>query len=184
MMWWLAMAQAGSVFVNEVRVNPEDLHGTELKGVTVTADAQGNLHISAPGYTVRLAETAPVAPPTPRPAPKAVAAVPSGTWWLHVEDSGSRGHTVDIQVNGVVVTTIRSGDETPVKDIGRWLRMGPNPVKIIARSTGASGGPLYVFLGRGVDRSGTVDMGKPAIQFGVGKSRSGLTTRDYTLEVN
>ena len=50
-------------------------------------------------------------------------------------------------------------------------------------STAPTGGPLYVYIGRGRDNQGTVDMGTPDIQFGVGKSRSGGTSRTFTLEV-
>lgn len=187
--WLTAAAFAGSVFVNDVRVNPEDLHGVELKNVTVRADAEGNLHIDAPGYTVRPVNTTPTRPPVPAaaapPVPvKPTSVVPVGTWWLYIEDDNSAGHLVDVTINGVLVTTVKSGQSAPLKDLARWLRFGPNVVNVSARSSNASGGPLYVYIGRGNDNDGTVNIGKPAVQFGVGQSRTGLTTRDYTLEVN
>ncbi|MFT6162144.1 MAG: hypothetical protein ACJA00_004742, partial [Myxococcota bacterium] len=60
---------------------------------------------------------------------------------------------------------------------------GANRVHLQAQSSAPSGGPLYVYLGRGSNASGTVMMDSPDIQFGLGPSRNGETSRDYTLEV-
>lgn len=202
-MWWIAAAMAGKVFVNEVLVDPVDLAAVELKNVRVTADREGNLFIDAPGYSVRpvdpnaaVTRATPPAPAlpadpigTPAPAPAPVAAAPGmvkpATWWLYAEDQGSAGHTVDVKVNGVVVTTIRSGQAAPViLDLQKWLRLGANQVECVASSTEPTGGPLYVYVGRGEDRGGTVNMGTPEIQFGVGSYRHGVTRREYTLEAH
>lgn len=195
-MWWMAGALAGSVYVNDVLVDPADLAGVELKGATVTADADGNLFVKAPGYTIKPVDpTASLIRATPAPAPAATPApgvvpsapvgdVPSGAWWLYAEDQGSSGHSIDVVVNGVVATTVRSGQGAPViLDLQKWLRRGTNDVECVATSRAATGGTLYVYLGRGEDRSGTVNMGTPDIQFGVGSSREGTTRRAYTLEV-
>ncbi|MCB9676793.1 MAG: hypothetical protein H6737_16875 [Alphaproteobacteria bacterium] len=203
----LLTALAGNVYINSVRVEPSDLAGLELKSVNVRTDVDGNVWIDAPGYTVRPvlpegstvpgpAPTAPVPGPAPTTTapmpgpttgltPATAGTVPPGRFWLYVEDDNSSGHVVDVSVNGVLVTTVRSGTPDPIiLDVGKWLRPGENQIVCRAVSTEPAGGPLYVYLGRGQDNNGTVEMGSPDVQFGVGRSRSGETRRTYTFEVN
>lgn len=75
-----ATALAGSVFLNGVRV--DGLTNQKFEKVTVRFDDQGNVHIDAPGYVVRVSNSvqlpaaprAPAAPVAPEPAPAPVAA--------------------------------------------------------------------------------------------------------------
>ena len=106
-----------------------------------------------------------------------------GQWWLVSDDSGSQGHTVDVFVNGALARTVTSGQAQVILDLGPFLAPGANRVHLQAQSTAPAGGPLYVYLGRGSNASGTVMMDSPDIQFGLGPSRNGETSRDYTLEV-
>jgi len=200
-MWLSSLftAFAGSVYINEVRVEPSDLAGLELRSVNVRADSAGNLFIDAPGYTVSPVDPGAPAVPAPGPVgsgphattapvpgvvPPPVATVPAGTWWLYVDDEKSSGHSIDVRINGTLVTTVRSGLAEPIiLDVGKWLRPGSNQVECRAISQAPTGGPLYVYLGRGSDSNGTVDMGTPEVQFGVGRSRNGETSRSFTLEV-
>lgn len=196
-------ALAGNVYLNGVHVEPSQLAGIELKKVDVRMDAQGNVHIDAPGYNVRPAgetapqpgSTGPVAPmpaptaqttgvpPAPRLAPAPGQVVPAGRWWLYVDDQGSSGHRVTVSINGTVVKSLASGD-TVILDVGRWLVAGANKVRIDSVSTAPSGGPLYVYVGRGADNNGTVDLGTPEIQYGIGRSREGAAQREFELQVS
>ena len=109
--------------------------------------------------------------------------VPQARWWLVTEDNGSSGHSVEILINGRVAEVVRSGDPQRIIDIGRHLRLGNNDIQIRSNSTGGGGGSLYVYLGTGSDRSGTVVMDEPAVQYGLGASRTGPFERSYTLQV-
>ena len=88
MWWWLAStALAGSVYVNGVNV--DSLRDATFEDVTVTIDANGDVRIDAPGYTIEVVEpaspppapgarttpqpTAPAPQPTARPAPQPTA---------------------------------------------------------------------------------------------------------------
>lgn len=199
MLLWATTALAGSVYLNGVHVEPSQLAGLELKQVTVRMGADGDVHIDAPGYNVRPAGTpAPQAsgtpaprpvvpaspvPPAPQLAPASATSVPSGRWWLYVDDQGSTGHQVTVSVNGAPVKQFRSGD-TVILDIGRWLAVGANRIRVDAVSTAPTGGPLYVYIGEGADRDGTVDLGTPVIQYGLGRSRDGASQRDFQLQVS
>lgn len=198
-MFWVMTALAGNVYLNGVHVEPSQLAGLELKKVDVRLDTQGNVYIDAPGYNVRPAEgsTAPTAPApmpagpivpssapvAPRWAPSPDTTVPPGRWWLYVDDQGSSGHQVTVSVNGTVVKQLRSGDQV-ILDVGRWLVPGANKVRIDSISTAPSGGPLYVYVGQGRDANGTVDLGTPEIQYGIGRSREGAAQREFELQVS
>ncbi|MFT6374186.1 MAG: hypothetical protein ACJATT_000247 [Myxococcota bacterium] len=196
------IALAGTVFVNGVDVG--DMRGQTFEDCTVVFDSSGDLHISAPGYDIQV-QTAPsgssptpvsLAPLTPTSVPVVSNPTPpqqrlpasgqgiaDGQWWLVSDDSGSQGHTVDVFVNGALARTVASGQPQVILDLGPFLVYGANRVHLQAQSSAPSGGPLYVYLGRGSNASGTVMMDSPDIQFGLGPSRNGETSRDYTLEV-
>lgn len=110
--------------------------------------------------------------------------VPEARWWLVVEDDGSRGHTIEILINDTHVETIRSGEIPRILDVGGHLVPGPNRVVLRSVSTQASGGPLYVYVGHGSDRDGTVMLEQPEVQFALGASRSGTYQREYTVNVD
>ena len=202
-MLWTTLAWAGTVFINDIPVEPSDLAGMKLEQVSVQLEANGDVRILAPNYTVRPASQvsatspAPVASgPVPGPVSTAGAPVPtapftqpapggpvpSGAWWLYVHDKESRGHEVRVVINDTIVKNVRSG-EVAILDVGRWLVWGSNAVRIEAVSTQPEGGPLYVYLGRGTDRNGTVDLGTPDIQFTLGRSKQGPTLQEFTLQV-
>jgi hypothetical protein len=67
-----ATASAASVYLNGVRI--DGVTNQKFEKATVRIDEKGDVHISAPGYAVRV-ESAP-APVAPRPAPPAPVAAP------------------------------------------------------------------------------------------------------------
>lgn len=204
-MWsWMAPAFAGHLYINGVFVDPATIAGVEMKDVDITFDAQGHIRVTAPGYKIevqgnptpppppRPGTTAPMPPTatTPRPAPPAppvappTSAVAAARWWMVTEDNGSAGHTLEVFVNGQLVRTVGSGQPQQIVDVGRWLKLGSNQVEVRSSSVNPSGGTYYVYIGTGSDQSGTVVMENPIVQFGVGSHRAGLTTRNFTIDVD
>ncbi len=179
-MIWLvtAAALAGSVYINDVEVN--GIKDQTFEGVTVSFDATGDIHIDAPGYHIEV-EDQPTAAPEPGPPPGTPA--PRGRWWLVTEDNDSLGHVVEVFLNGRLARRIPSGEEQMIIDVGEFLLMGDNAVKIVSNSTSASGGTFYVYLGGGSNDAGTIMLEQPDVQFGLGASRSGEYVREYTLKV-
>jgi hypothetical protein len=90
---------------------------------------------------------------------------------------------VDIYLNGELAQTVRSGDPQRIADISGHLKWGTNAVLVRCTSTQAAGGTLYVYLGTGSDKGGTVVMDAPQVQFGAGPDKSGVTERSFSLEV-
>ncbi|MCK6525052.1 hypothetical protein L6R49_26915, partial [Myxococcota bacterium] len=134
---------AGALYINGVRADA--VRDMELKNVNIRVDGDGNIWIDAPRYSVEVvqpggpttptapvtapnptpvAPVAPVAPPIAAPTPavaQAGAEVAAGTWWLVTEDNQSVGHTIDVYISGVLVKTIKSGDEAVLMDISRYV---------------------------------------------------------------
>src|SRR5690606_6415943 len=106
--------------------------------------------------------------------------VPEARWWLVVEDDGSRGHTIEILINGELVETVRSGEIPRILDVGAHLVPGENRILLRSTSTQASGGPLYVYLGSGNDRDGTVMIDQPEVQFALRAAGAGTYQRECT----
>lgn len=185
MIWFVSAAFAGSVFVNGVNI--DTLRSQTFEDCVVTIDSQGNVLITAPGYQIQVegagTTTAPPPPPPPPPVSPTSGVGASGRWWLVTEDNGSQGHAVDVVVNGTSVKTIRSGDAQVILDIGPFLKVGANQVRVTSNSVGAAGGTMYVYMGVGSNQSGTVNLDRPPIQYGLGASRTGEYSRDYVLDV-
>jgi hypothetical protein len=201
---------AGALYINGVRADA--VRNMELKDVNIRVDGDGNVWIDAPRYSVEVlqpgaqpsapqapapqapAPQAPMVAPTPvtapvaaPPAPAAVsgAEVAAGTWWLVTEDNQSAGHTIDVYISGVLVKTIKSGDEPVLMDISRYVRRGQNEVLISARAGAALGGGLLkVYLGQGSNDAGTLNLASPQITF-TRRSSDSLdgASRQYTLIV-
>jgi hypothetical protein len=183
---WGSLAVAGVVFVNGV--STDQLRGQTFEGCSVTVTANGDVYVTAPGYRIQAAEAPEVgyAPPeaaAPSARPPAVATT-GPHWWLVTEDNGSNGHTVQVFVNDALVQTVRSRDPQAINDISKWLVPGQNRVRLMSDSVNASGGALYVYIGRGSNESGTVVLDKPDVQYGLGASRTGPYSREYTLDTS
>jgi len=202
--WLVASAFAGQLYINGVFVDPATIPGVEMKNVSISFDAQGNIKVDAPGYKIEVqgnptpppggpgatTTTGPGATGTPPATPQAPAtpagnpAVMPARWWMVTEDNGSVGHTIDVLINGQVVRTVGSGMAQQILDVGKWLRPGTNDVKVRANSVNAAGGTFYVYIGTGSDQSGTVVMENPMVQFGVSNTRQGQYDRAFTLNVD
>lgn len=140
-------------------------------------------------------EPAPATQPVTQPAPAVVApvavseppppAVPPERYWLVTEDNGSAGHQVQVMVNGVLASTVRSGSEALLLDLGPWLRPGPNVLTFNASSTAPlGGGVLNVFVGTGSNDSGTLNLDPPQIAFSRRASDEAAgTSQQFTLVV-
>lgn len=175
-LWLSTVALGGQVYVNSVDVT-DRLKDQTFSDAEVRFDADGNVHIEVAGVRIE-AEPSP-APPPPTPTGN----IPLGRWWLVTDDAASAGHLVEVWINGRKARLVRSGDPQLILDIAPWLAVGSNTIEMKARSASPGGGPLYLYVGRGDNASGTVVLDHPDVQFGLGASREGLTTKQFTVQV-
>lgn len=150
------LALAGSVFLNGVKI--DGVTNTRFEKATVRIDAEGNVHIDAPGYAARVTNVTPT-PATPStatppaaapvdagvvaqaPAPAAPAASPavpgriSKRYWLVTEQTtpGMTDFDIDVYVNSRWLRRLRNNEDQVVVDITSQLRPGANAVTLIAR---------------------------------------------------
>lgn len=165
MVSWVILA---AVFVNGVQVEPRQLAGESLRGVDVRVDDRGDVHIDAPGYSLRR---------TGEPAPS------SAGWWLLVENGGLHGVMVDVYVNDQLAWTVSDGGENRLVDIGSLVRPGENAVRVVSRAAEDRGGDVQVALASGISRSGAVVLDVPQVAWQSASVRAGTETRHFVLHV-
>lgn len=108
--------------------------------------------------------------------------VPAATWWLVTEDGGTTGHSIEVFINGRLAQTIKSGEPQRIVDVGKHVKVGANTVTIKSTTTAPTGQSLYVYVGTGNDRSGTVVLDEPTVQYGLGTTRTGPHEKTYTFD--
>lgn len=146
-----ALAGPGEVYVNGVPAS--GLSDQTFENVEVRFDAEGSVWIDAPRYRIEYSG-----------APVPAADIPVARYWLVSQDAGSRGHTIDVVINGAAIATARSGDAALIVDLAPYLHRGTNLVELrAAPAPQADGGALSVHVGIGENRSGTIDLVNPEV---------------------
>ncbi len=188
----LAAAWAGSIYINGVRA--DGITNFELDDVDVVIDGNGDVYIAAPRYSIEV--ISPGGSTTTEPVvtddgsltvdagdPKV--GLPAETWWLVSEDNGSVGHSIDIIIGGQVVGHFESGDEQLMMDVSPFLSPGNNVITFTAKpGPQPTGGVLFLYLGRGTNAAGSLQLDPPEIEFSrrsTDTSNGGST--QYTLDI-
>jgi hypothetical protein len=198
-----------SVFLNGVRIDGMT-NQTFDKVSSVRLDEQGNVHILAPGYTVKTvpapapAAPAPVPPapaptppavaaPAPAPTPPAVATAPerlTRRYWLVTEQSasGKTEYDIDLFINSAWVRKLRNGEEQVITELTRSLRPGKNTVRLMAskvltgpRRSQSAEHVFRVIIGEGNEGGGRVMIEKPLIRFERTAAQTEDATEEFTL---
>lgn len=178
-------AAAAEVYVNGTNV--EGLANQQFEKVNVRLDAKGNVHIDAPGYSVKRVTVAPTAEQT---------AVNEGIitkkYFLVTEQSplGATEYDIDFFLNGKFMRTMKSGDEQLISELTRELRPGKNQILLQAKknlaepphpkSTSKSS-VFRVIVGEGKSTSEQVIIDKPVITFTRTAAEHNDVTQEFTL---
>jgi len=180
-------ASAANVYVNGTPV--DGLKSFDFKNVSVQIDENGDVFIIAPQYNVALGEEAAKKKGqkkkdvTTPPTPTGDGSVSGNRWWLIADDNGSAGHVVDVDVNGTVIRTYKSGERL-IFDVGPYLNAGRNTVRFVSRGTSPTGGALFLYLGTGSVDGGRISQDEPKIKFKRNASSTAKDSVSFTLEVN
>ncbi|MFT5584728.1 MAG: hypothetical protein ACI9VR_002313 [Cognaticolwellia sp.] len=120
--------------------------------------------LAVPSATVQVAATA-VAPSAVLAAPPENA-VPPERWWLVIEDNASKGHVLEISVNGTPVSIYQSGSAPVMIDLAPFLHPGENQVDVLAQDSDAlGGGVLHVYVAPGANQNGELVLEEPVLVF-------------------
>jgi hypothetical protein len=180
-------ANAANVYVNGTPV--DGLKSFEFKNVSVQVDENGDVFIIAPQYNVALGAEATKKKSSKRkdvttpPTPSGDGTVSGNRWWMIAEDNGSKGHVVDVEVNGTVIRTYKSG-EAMIFDVGPYLNTGSNAIRFVSRGFTPAGGSLFLYLGTGSVDGGRVSQDEPKIKFKRNGSSPAKDEISYTLQVD
>jgi hypothetical protein len=87
-------------------------------------------------------------------------------WWLVIEDNGSKGHVLEISVNGTPVSIYQSGSAPVMIDLATFLHPGENQVDVVAQESQAlGGGVLHVYVAPGANQAGELVLEEPVLVF-------------------
>jgi hypothetical protein len=193
-----AGAQASSVYLNGVKI--DGVTNQQFERAKVRIDAQGNVHIDAPGYAVRTVtpppEAAPAAPAAAAPGPKTAAApaspepaaAPTQRYWL-VGEPGTGELEVDVFLNGRWLRRLRSAEGQVLAELTPHLKLGRNTVLLTARrASGAAATspspaqPFRVIIGEGRAEGSQVTIDAPLVRFQRLAAESNDGSRDVSEE--
>ncbi|MBS2031096.1 MAG: hypothetical protein JST54_24555 [Deltaproteobacteria bacterium] len=181
-------AFASSVFLNGVQV--DGLANQKLTNATVTFDAQGNVHIEAPGIEVKTMGGGQAQPQQGSAIPAAgmAPARPSKHYFLVPQQVavGMTGYDIDVFINGTWVTRFRGAEESNPVDVSKYVVAGPNKVLFTARKGKGerkSFSPQHTFtvmVGEGTAGGDQVIIDNPLLTF----KRAANEAEDITEEFN
>ncbi|RMG13638.1 MAG: hypothetical protein D6729_14685 [Deltaproteobacteria bacterium] len=161
----LPLSAAAEVYLNGVDIT--GVRNQTFENATVRIDAQGNVHIDAPGYAVAGA------------APGGAA---SGSSTGQVEHKyylvtsqnapGATQYDIDVYINAKWVRTLRNDEDQIVADITRFLRPGENRILLVARKniqggrkSHSAGHYFRVIVGRGNEGGNNVMIERALVDF-------------------
>jgi len=171
-------ALATEIYINGVRVGA--VAGVEMSNCEVRFDAQGNIHITAPGYEV-------VAPP-PQQAVNRPTAGLVGSYFLLVESSpvGATPYQLTLLLNGEPLREITSSQNGLVVPLNESLRVGKNKLTIQAKRTDEAAylpeASLQVFVGPGEGSAVGAKLRERWIEYKrTGKDRRATYSETFTV---
>ncbi len=191
----LVCLAAGLVLARSIYLNGHRIDGVtnqKFEKCTVTIDANGDVHIDAPGYTVGGEEAAePSKQPDDAPSTTATG-LPSRRYWLIKEESypGKTQYDVDIYINSVWFKRLKSNGQQVVKEITSKLQAGPNVIHFAAtkkigdkRKSFSPQVYMRIIIGEGKIGGNNVMIENPLIQYKRTAKETGSFNDEYTITV-
>lgn len=178
-------AYAAKVYLNGVEISSTNISSRQLDDVQrVLIDHNGDVHIVAPGYDIRVENAAPGAPPRDPAAMTYILGEPYIA--LFVNDSaGSVPYDFTLKINGVVVEKFPSDRRTSAVDISGYIKLGDNEIQIVAEKVGSRRGrgsdaSMRLALGPGSNEGGraTVRRIRASLEVKAGESERRIVTEE------
>jgi hypothetical protein len=190
-------AFARSVFLNGVDIT--DLRDKTFDNATVYIDTNGDVHINAPKYKVKVIDNSSnVAPPVQSQSapvqPEALGGPNpnlSGHYYIAVNPSpnGNAQYDFVLTVNGVERKTIKADSSQVIMEISIWLHYGENQVSLSAKKKIGTGRKSFspadqasVVVGKGHEVNKIVKIDAVYINLEVNASQTADRTENYTID--
>jgi hypothetical protein len=187
-----APALARDVYLNGVDVSA--LRNQIFKNVTVSIDADGDIHMDAPGYKVEVVDPSAA---EGRPPAKADEGGPNPLlaqryYLVTAPTPGDKAqYDLAVSVNGVERRRIRNGSGQVIMEISAWLQRGDNAIEISAvknltdgRKSASPSDRLDVLVGVGHEEGSIVKIDGVKVEFKCDASQIETVKRRYTLKAN
>ena len=155
-LWWMAAALAGQVYLNDQPVPDQVLAGFDLSSASLRVDQTGAVHIDAPWLVWRDGQVRSAAR-----SPEDASAEQG--WWMLLEDLDSEGLEVEVDLNGRTVAVVRSGEGNVFVRVQDHVLPGANRAELRVRHDEDEGeGRIAVTLARGTLSGGLLRLrGEP-----------------------
>ena len=186
MVFFSSLAIAGSVYLNGKNI--DGVVNQTLKQVDVFIDAAGNVHITAPGYNVLEEDESTKSSSSNMSGPNSAL---SNRYFLVTQQSrvGASQYEVEVFINGQFVRKIHANDPQLIKEISKYLKPGPNQVKIKAvkdlsggRKSTAHKDELRVIIGMGQSMGQQVTINARLVEFICTGQDMEPFNRDYKVQ--
>ena len=181
-------AAAAGLFVNGVQA--DGIRNTAFQSCDVRIDEQGNIFITAKGYSVTAVGGSPAAPPQAAPGAAPAANTPSQRYFL-VGIAGRPGESqweIDVFVNSKFVRKINGREPQTSVEVTKYLQVGRNTVhlqaaRIMPLGPRSSSPQAYVevVVGEGNHSGGALLVNNPIVRYRKTAAESGTEVRDFVL---
>lgn len=123
-------AKRKKIFINGVNLSGVYLVNQTFKYCTVRIDSKGNVHITAPGVSLKTAGRV----KTPTPRPRRYIGVATDYYIVsYTNRPGATQYDMEVFINGKFVRRIRSSAKQVVMKVSHLLKRGKNEVLFVAR---------------------------------------------------
>ena len=186
------LLMAPAVFAGKLFLNGMDITGVKNKSFKkvkeVKIDANGDIHLIAPQYEVKVMETASGS----TSASTASTSTVSGQYFLATQGNGLKvQYQLTIAINGVERLVIKPSSSSKIEDMSKWLNKGKNTITVTAtkklgngRLSTSSSDKLTLMMGRGHEENKVVKIDKLLATFRCDASKLFDFTKQYTIKVN
>jgi hypothetical protein len=177
-------AHAVAIFFNGIKVT--GLKNQTFQNCTVAFDANGNITITAPGYTVKRVDPA-NAPDGGTPLPPALAK----RYFLISMTSGHAQYDVNVFINGKWNRKIRSDGDPVIQEVTPYLMPGKNVVQFTAvknysgkpRQSTSADHFLRILIGTAIPSGTTVNINRKLIDFKVSADSTDNYSREHSFSI-
>ena len=178
LLWAPAVTWAGSVYLNGTRI--DGVRNQEFKNCTVKIDKNGNIHITAKGYSIKGRQKK----EQKVPSVVDIGAPPTKRYFLVTKREGGPGvrYEVDVYVGAKWIRKLLNEEENIFLEITKYLKQGSNKIRLVARKqkgsekAGSSDDYMRVIIGVGESEGREVVLNRKLLDY----RRTGAETGDYT----
>ena len=180
----LPLAAGAEVYLNGVDIS--GVRNQTFENATVRIDAQGNVHIDAPGYAVAGGSTAGASPATTS------GSVEHRYYLITSQNApGATQYDIDVYINAKWIRTLGSDEDQIVADITRFLRQGENRILLVARKNITGGrksrSPSHYFrviIGQGNEGGNNVMIERALVDFKRTAADMDDVSKEFKIRVN